>query len=1249
MEAGRQFSGNNVGDFATIYQGNVTRTTNIVNAAHSNANDAFLREISKTNPIDDKERILASKGPLLYESFCWILEHEHFMRWRDTRDSGVLWIKGDPGKGKTMLLCGIVEEFEKDQSLRGKFAYFFCQGTDSRINAATAVIRGLIYAFLYQHPELLSYIRGQNEKEPEHHLEGPNEWFALCRIFKSVIKDPCITDPICVIDALDECQSGKSLDLLLDLIVDTSSHVKWLLSSRNEEEIEHGLDAIEEHQRLVLELKGNSEYVSKAVDIYIDRCVQDIKALKNDADLRIKTMNSLKTKANGTFLWVTLVVQQLRNTRRPHITTVLKKMPEGLQNLYNEIMKRAKKGWGDDENACLVLLATVTVAERPLRLDELYMFISSQLSDLEVTYTADDVTDLAKACGSFISIKNDTVYFIHQSVKDYMARNTDMSILPLGIEHQHYRMFEISLFEMDKTLQRNMYTIRSPGKHINDITPPDPNPLTPKGYCCAFWVEHLVHCCQSQLQYRECLKDTGTLHSFLQKNYLYWLEAMALLKSMPLAVLALQKLQNLITDCCVSGNDGYQVLETPRSRKKRQKTNQMLELTRDIYRLISEHRTTIEDFPVQIYASALIFCPTESTLRKTFETAQCPKWIITEPIVRLNWNACIRTIEGHEGAVDSLVFSPDSAKLASCSRDGTAKVWDLTTGACLHTFKSDDIRPGTRNASFSPNGNQLALVTHRSIEIWDLSISTCLKINQPGVDSVTFIADGARLAIVSTNTINIHDLATNINLQTYRSRLGERFHGVIFPSSCTQLPSTINGDIIKTWDLRSSTEFTHQTFGTQLVAISERSTSSFKLLDLATGKHSEIAYDRSRDYPNSAVLSSDGVRLASRSDSNAITIWNFTTESRRTLGFHTTGIGAIAFSPNGMQLASASDTINIWSLATHECEWPLKGHASTVHSLAFSPDGLRLASGGSDNTIKVWDLALNEPLRNSDDHANELTEMKYSPAGILLVSRSNDTLKIWDPATGVCLRTFFSNMVTDVIFSPDSKRLAISHLDGCIYLWDLKAVLPPMSFQIPESRVSSMAFSPNGTKLAVSYGYVDPWKITTYTILIWDPSTGDCLQVMELDCNPNIEMIIFSPDSTQLWGVSTGGNVHVWDPFTGKCIQILERLVDPKSFLKYRHDPIIGPKAYAELLQQLSTYLPEEQGFVGSNTRSELDISKDRTWILRKQEPVLRLPPEYRPVVFAEYGNFCAIGTSSYQVLCFQFSFDGLDAEFNGE
>jgi hypothetical protein len=63
-----------------------------------------------------------------------------------------------------MLICGILDEISPLTRLRDKEAttllsYFFCQATDSRINNAAAVLRGLIYLLIDQQPLLVSYIR----------------------------------------------------------------------------------------------------------------------------------------------------------------------------------------------------------------------------------------------------------------------------------------------------------------------------------------------------------------------------------------------------------------------------------------------------------------------------------------------------------------------------------------------------------------------------------------------------------------------------------------------------------------------------------------------------------------------------------------------------------------------------------------------------------------------------------------------------------------------------------------------------------------------------------------------------------------------------------------------------------------------------------------------------------------------------------------------------------------------------------
>src|SRR5947207_3172301 len=109
-----------------------------------------LMDLRVTDPQDDKKRIEETKGGLFQDSYLWILESHDFRRWYDDQQSRLLWIKGDPGKGKTMLLCGIIDELKKSIVETGLLSFFFCQGTDSRINNATAVLRGLIYLIVLQ-------------------------------------------------------------------------------------------------------------------------------------------------------------------------------------------------------------------------------------------------------------------------------------------------------------------------------------------------------------------------------------------------------------------------------------------------------------------------------------------------------------------------------------------------------------------------------------------------------------------------------------------------------------------------------------------------------------------------------------------------------------------------------------------------------------------------------------------------------------------------------------------------------------------------------------------------------------------------------------------------------------------------------------------------------------------------------------------------------------------------------------------
>src|SRR5215469_8908676 len=146
-----------------------------------------LKDLRSTDPSDDKKRIEETKGGLLEDSYHWILEHPKFEQWHQDRQSPLLWIKGDPGKGKTMLLCGIVNELKKSMARTDLLSYFFCQATDSRINNATAVLRGLVYLLADQQPSLISHIRKKHDHAGKSLFEDANAWVAMSEIFTNIL------------------------------------------------------------------------------------------------------------------------------------------------------------------------------------------------------------------------------------------------------------------------------------------------------------------------------------------------------------------------------------------------------------------------------------------------------------------------------------------------------------------------------------------------------------------------------------------------------------------------------------------------------------------------------------------------------------------------------------------------------------------------------------------------------------------------------------------------------------------------------------------------------------------------------------------------------------------------------------------------------------------------------------------------------------------------------------------------------
>ncbi|ODM17235.1 hypothetical protein SI65_06910 [Aspergillus cristatus] len=798
-----------------------------------NENEKCLQDLRLTDPKDDMERIEGSKGRLLPESSTWILYHPSFTDWRHSETTRLLWMRADPGKGKTMLMISIIKEL---QSIPGSKAlsFFFCQATDARLNNATAVLRGLIYKLVHQCPVLISHLHGEYDTAGSKLFEDSNAFIAVSRILHNMLRDPQLNQVYLVVDALDECQSElkQLLGFILESLSDPSAQVKWLVSSRHKFDIEKELS--HEKSKTELNLEKDVEYeVSHAVKAYIDhkmrgliaqyeRAYGDIhnhKILAKLQNVENDVAEELHRKADSTFLWVALVFQQIEEHHYDayQVLDFVRKTPAGLHDIYEKMMDRIIQQQDSYSFYCKEVLLIAVNSYRPLRLSE--MVTLAALPELAFP------RKVIQLCGLLSLREEDTViYFVHQSAKDYLIEHAKPEIIsqlfPVGYRKGHQSIFSRSLESMSQILRRDIYTLRHPGFCITDVNPLSPDPLAAIRYGCVYWADHLHELGAHSGIF---LHDNGMVDAFLREHLLHWLEALSLIKSMSNSVSVIAKLVSLVTSLS--------------------RGSKLFELIHDVHRFILFNRGVIENAPLQVYYSALIFSPTHSLTRCLFQDEE-PKWATAKSAIDSIWGACLQTLEGHSGMVNLVVFSSDGSRIASGSDDHTVRVWDANNGDCLHTLQGHS--DWVRSVVFSSDGSRIASGSDdHTVRVWDANNGDCLHTLQGHSDwvrSVVFSSDGSRIASGSDDhTVRVWDANNGDCLHTLQGH-GDWVRSVVFSSDGSRIASGSDDHTVRVWDANNG-DCLHTLQG-----------------------HS--------DWVRSVVFSSDGSRIASGSDDHTVRVWD---------------------------------------------------------------------------------------------------------------------------------------------------------------------------------------------------------------------------------------------------------------------------------------------------------------------------------------------------------------------------------------
>ncbi|KAH8789965.1 hypothetical protein F5882DRAFT_266609, partial [Hyaloscypha sp. PMI_1271] len=304
----------------------------------------------------------------------WITANKAYTTWLQSKSSKLLWLHGPPGVGKTVLSIHLTEELE---SLAGEpeiscLLYYFCSHSDNKRNTEVAVLRGLMLQLIDRSPDLVKVLLRDFELYKDNQgLFSVENQEVLWKNFQIMLSNIDVAKVYCVIDGLDEIKSN-SMDWLpkklrdLSLTMESKTITKIIVTSRDFPDSIRS--ALEDVDQVIMNPEVNGK-VRTDLENFISETVGKLARSKGyHEDLKNTVYRGLVEGADGTFLWVSYVAEELKKTEPSKTEATLRRQPKGLTGIYERMLLEVHDSKRDD---VVEILRWLVGTVRPLTLTEL--------------------------------------------------------------------------------------------------------------------------------------------------------------------------------------------------------------------------------------------------------------------------------------------------------------------------------------------------------------------------------------------------------------------------------------------------------------------------------------------------------------------------------------------------------------------------------------------------------------------------------------------------------------------------------------------------------------------------------------------------------------------------------------------------------------------------------------------------------------------------------------------------------------